>query len=156
VYAVAGARSPVEKPTLEERTAPLLQAMPGAAGRPPVNPDELPISSSPLDTPPQSLPPEAGGAEPLPESGQANPGAAIPGAPSEPAASANQAYTPQQLEAMGLDLNGKQAPHRGVGARGPQVRGSAATVQRGAQLPEAFKPQDEFDPNIFNRRFFGN
>jgi hypothetical protein len=151
VYAVAGARSPVEKPTLEERTAPLLQAVPGAAGRPPVNPDELPISSSPTDVPPDSLPVGAQQAAPLPEAGEPNAGAAA----ASPVHS-DQAYTPQQLEAMGLDLNGKQAPHRGVGARGPQVRGSAATVQRGAQLPEAFKPQDEFDPNIFNRRFFGN
>jgi hypothetical protein len=76
--------------------------------------------------------------------------------PSEQPANADRAYTPQQLESMGLDLNGNQAPHRGGGGRGVQPRGSAASVQRGAQLPDAFKPQDEFDPHIFNRRFFGN
>lgn len=148
VYAVAGARSPVEKPTLQERTAPLLQAVPGAAGRPPVNPDELPISTDPLDVPPESLPPAANEAEPLPDAPAA---ATAPETPLNP----EQAYTPEQLEAMGIDLNGRQAPHRGVGARGTQVRGTAVNVQRGAQLPDAFTPQDEFDPNIFNRRFFG-
>jgi hypothetical protein len=150
VYAVAGTQNAVEKPTLEERTAPLLQAVPGAAGRPPVNPDELPLSTDPLGAPPESLPPAASEAEPLSDD-QAPPPETAPEKPSNP----EQAYTPQQLEAMGLDLNGRQAPNRSVGARGTQVRGSAATVQRGAQLPEAFTPQDEFDPSIFNRRFFG-
>jgi hypothetical protein len=150
VYAVAGNRDAVARPTLEERTAPLLQAVPGAAGRPPANPGELPISTDPLGTPPESLPPAANGAEPLPDAESTLPEASA-GTPANP----EQAYTPEQLEAMGLDLNGRQAPNRLVGARGTQVRGSAATVQRGAQLPEAFTPQDEFDPSIFNRRFFG-
>jgi hypothetical protein len=170
VYAVAGARSTPERPTLEERTAPLLQTVPGATGRPPVNPDDLPLTTDPLDgsmepaqedslnveplnsesLPPASLPPAAGEAEPLPQLND-------PSADNSPGASSNpeQAYTPEQLQAMGLDLNGRQAPNRPSGTRATQVRGAAASVKRGAQLPQAFTPQDEFDPNIFNRRFFG-
>jgi hypothetical protein len=28
-------------------------------------------------------------------------------------------------------------------------------VQRGAKLPATFTPKDDFDPEVFNRRFFG-
>ncbi len=125
VYVVAGARLPAERPTLEERTAPLLQAVPGAVGAPPTDvleADES-LDSGQVETL-ESPPPQS-------ES-------------RIPASSADQAYTLEQLCAMGVD------PYSG--APGRVLR---PTVQRGATPAPEFVPKDEFDPEIFNRRFFG-
>ncbi len=116
VYIVAGSRRPIRQPTLAERTAPLLQTVPGATGTP--EPDE-----------PSDRGATSSGAEPpsdTPDSTQ------LP-----PLSSEEQAYTPEQLRAMGID------PY------------AESRTQRGAKVTPAFVPRDDFDPEIFNRRFAG-
>ena len=137
-YAVAGARLPTEKPSLEDRTAPLLQSIPGASG--PVSLDTAPAELPPAESTPAEmpLPADLQGELPLPADA-VNPGE-LP-APS----SADQAFTPEQLRSLGIDPN----------APGPPMSAGVSQVQRGAKLPAAFTPKDEFDPEIFNRRFFG-
>ncbi len=158
VYAVAGSYTPTEAPSLAERTSPLLQNVPGASGvmtgasnlvldateleaeLPAATREMTPaeLSAAGPDTPPaESLPTEGAGEN----------------ATVDPTAS-QRAYTPQQLRAMGLDESGLPV-HSGASVvqRGAAGRKSSH-LQRGAQAPAGFTPRDEFDPEIFNRRYF--
>jgi hypothetical protein len=129
VYAMAAPGKPPEEPTLAERTAPLLQAVPGASG--PSEPDGD-AALDPVDAP-----------KPAPD--DANEDAALPdqsrGFPRDasqiPASSADQAFTREQLREMGLSHH------------------ATSRVRHGADTPPPFVPKDPFDPEIFNRRFFG-
>ncbi|MEX0676740.1 MAG: hypothetical protein WD063_06665 [Pirellulales bacterium] len=119
VFAVAGAGKTAAPPTLAERTAPLLQTVPGARG-------------------PQAAEP----AEPQPMGGEGSEAGELP--PPErrdgsriPASSAEQGFTRDELRARGLL---------------PQAW---SKVQYGADTAPDFVPKDPFDPEIFNRRFFG-
>jgi hypothetical protein len=157
VYAVAGSRTYEPTPSLAERTSPLLQNVPGASGAlpsqggPSVGAAELeaelpavvlPADAAELSTPgavdpPRELPPERG------DDAQAL----------DPTAS-QKAYTPEQLRALGLDPTGLPADEvPGAVQRGP-VRRENPHVQRGAKTAAGFMPRDEFDPEIFNRRYF--
>jgi len=104
VYAVAGGRKTAARPTLAERTAPLLQAVPGASG--PQSPESV---EPPHERDGSRIPPS----------------------------SADQAFTRDELRAMGI------LPH------------AWSNVQYGAEAAPDFVPTDPFDPEIFNRRFFG-
>jgi hypothetical protein len=121
VYAVAGAQAPKAAPTLAERTAPLLQAVPGASGpqavepQVPAEPQALPDEKSL----PRKLPPRKAGDSQL------------------PASSTKQAFTREQIRALGL------------------ADRAASKVKRGVDTTGDFVPKDPFDPEIFNRRFFG-
>ena len=53
---------------------------------------------------------------------------------------------------MGLDESGQHL-HSAAGAVGAARRAEAPDVQRGAKAPTGFTPRDEFDPEIFNRRY---
>ncbi len=116
VYFVAGSRRPVDRPSLAERTAPLLQAVPGATGSTAVQPTQSSLQATPDAEAPADGP--------------------SPAAP-QGASSEEQAYTPAELRALGID------PY------------ADSQIQRGAKVTPAFVPRDEFDPEIFNRRFFG-
>ena len=132
-YAVAGSRLPTEQPTLAERTAPLLQSIPGASGTMP-----------PATGIPQELPADETAAPLEEELSPAMAPISVDELP--PPSSADQAFTPEQLQALGID------PY----APGPNPRMGVSPPQRGAKLPQTFAPRDEFDPEIFNRRFFAN
>ena len=121
VYAVAGAQPPKAAPTLAERTAPLLQAVPGASG-PKASEFQEPAE-------PQPLPDEK--SLPLRPPSRKTDGSQIP--PS----SAEKAFTREQVRALGLDDR------------------AVSQVQRGPDTTGDFVPKDPFDPEIFNRRFFG-
>jgi hypothetical protein len=54
-----------------------------------------------------------------------------------PASSADQAYTREQLRDMGL------------------LQQATSRVKYSKDAPPPFVPKDPFDPEIFNRRFFG-
>ncbi len=158
VYAVAGSYTPSEAPSLAERTSPLLQNVPGASGGmtgasnlvldvteleaelPDATREMTPaeLSAAGPDTPPaESLPTEGPGEN----------------ATLDPTAS-QKAYTPEQLRAIGLDESGLPV-HSGASVVQRGVTGRKnSNVQRGSQAPAGFTPRDEFDPEIFNRRYF--
>jgi hypothetical protein len=119
VYALAGTRQQPPEPTLAERTAPLLQAVPGASG-PQADENEAP----------SALPDADFGAAELPEPA-ARKGSKIP------TFSADQAHTREELRDKGL------------------LEHATKRVQYGPNTPPPFAPKDPFDPEIFNRRFFG-
>ncbi len=162
VYAIAGSYTPTDAPSLAERTSPLLQNVPGASGAIPgvtnLVPDvaeleaELPNATTEttpaeLSAPELAIPPAELPAESHPAAGPGENGTIDPGA-------SQKAYTPEQLRALGLDASGLPV-HAGAGAaqRGANGRQNS-NVQRGAQAPAGFTPRDEFDPEIFNRRYF--
>jgi hypothetical protein len=121
VLTVAGGDKKAAEPTLAERTAPLLQTVPGASGPPTVEPAEgRPTGQE------RSLESR------LPAPRQPD-GSRIP------AASAEGAFTRDELRAMGM---------------WPQAASKVQKVQYGAHLAPDFVPKDAFDPEIFNRRFF--
>jgi hypothetical protein len=125
VFAVAGAEKAREAPTLAERTAPLLQAMPGSGGVAPAAARE------------PALPPAAGtGAAAATTPGDA-PAPALRDGSQIPPSSAEGAFTRDELRAMGL------------------LHEATSKVQHGADAKPAFVPKDPFDPEIFNRRFHG-
>ena len=119
VYAVTGPRKAAARPTLAERTAPLLQAVPGTRG---------PQAPEPVEPQPAGGESSLAGQWPPP---QVRDGSRIP--PS----SADQAFTRDELRATGI------LPHEW------------SNVQYGAEAAPDFVPKDPFDPEIFNRRFFG-
>jgi hypothetical protein len=119
VQLVAGVSKAQQPLPLEDRTAPLLQNVPGADGRT----AEAPSAAGAGSRPPEMLP--AG----LVEAGESS---------RIPASSADQAFTREELQARGLLQQ----------ALCDQVPGRPAA-------PAAFVPKDPFDPEIFNRRFFG-
>lgn len=155
VYAVAGSQPLNPTPSLAERTSPLLQNVPGASGAVPTAGNVAPAAAE-LEA---ELPEVGMPAEPaeLPDPNTMPPPAQLPaedsaeGTPIDPHAS-QRAYTPEQLRAMGLDPNGLP-----IGAASGIQRGAArrdtSNVKRGAQAPAGFVPRDEFDPEIFNRRY---
>jgi hypothetical protein len=151
VYAVAGSYTPAAPPSLSERTAPLLQNMPGATGS--LN-QAAALEAELPDVGPTSAPGEAG--SPSPELPQDPAASDMPevGESAFDATASERAYTPEQLRAMGLDANGQPLEGGpGVPRRGA-FRGQNQHVQRGAKPLEGFTPRDEFDPEIFNRRYF--
>lgn len=119
VYSVAGFQQTSAQPTLAQRTAPLLQTVPGASGAPANVPDDAQPSAGAERS-----------ADELPAESQ------IDGNPTVPTA-AQRALTRQQLQALGV-----------------QDR-AVSKVQYGADTTPEFVPKDPFDPEIFNRRFFG-
>ncbi len=132
VYSIAGARLPTEPPTLAERTAPLLQSIPGASGQVAVEPAGA-ATAAPAELLPVDFEAE------LPTPAEPTQAGDLP-----PASSADQAFTPEQLRSMGID------PF----APGPSFNAGLSPVQRGAKPAAGFTPKDEFDPEIFNRRYF--
>jgi hypothetical protein len=119
VHALAGTRrSAAPEPTLAERTAPLLQAVPGASGAP-----------AETDAP-HELPHAEPAASELPAPA-ARDGSQIP------ASSAEQGYTREQLREMGL------------------LQHATSRVQYSKDMPAPYVPKDPFDPELFNRRYFG-
>jgi hypothetical protein len=119
VYAMAGTRQPPPEPTLAERTAPLLQAVPGASGGPADEAEHFEAIAGPQPAAGESAQPR--GVD----------GSRIP------ASSAEQAYTREQLREMGL------------------LQHATSRVRYNADAPPPLMPKDPFDPEIFNRRYFG-
>lgn len=157
VYAVAGSHTPSEAPSLAERTSPLLQNVPGASGSVPGASDIMPAAAElEAELPDVTTQPEA---VVLPEQNANDPPAELPAGEARqevefaPMAS-EKAYTPEQLQALGLDPTGEPI-HATAGAlRRGTMRRENENVQRGAKAPAGFTPRDEFDPEIFNRRYF--
>jgi len=149
VYLVAGAKQPLEPMTLEERTAPLLQAVPGATGA--------------AVTPASAEEPAAPAAGQVP--GELVPGELVPGE-LPPAELPPGEVPPVPAPAGELSPDDLPTPEGGPNPRkpatvGPEMIPSISSaplkgrIQRGAKIEPAFQPRDEFDPEIFNRRFFG-
>jgi len=161
VYAVAGSYTPPEAPSLAERTLPLLQNVPGASGAA-AGASNLPLGAIELEAELPD-PTDQSATTDLPAAGSDIPPTGLP-APSLPAEDSGEtgnldpmasqkAYTPEQLRAMGLDESGLPIQAKaGTVQRGATGR-KAPNVQHGAKVPAGFTPRDEFDPEIFNRRY---
>ncbi len=151
VYAVAGSYTPSRPPSLTERTAPLLQNMAGLSGNR-SNVAELESELPDIATNPS---PVGAATEDLPDTDAAEvaPGPS-PAAGEIDSTASQKAYTPEQLRAMGLDPNGQRLGQPGGQTRQSLSLDDGPQVQRGAKPPEGFTPRDEFDPEIFNRRYF--
>lgn len=129
VYLVAGSRETAARPTLEERGAPLLQAI--SRKDQPVLPE--PVEGGPVAVTPTSLTAAA---------------AALPG---DPTAADSENPFPDQAGPHG------ERPSTGVPVSWEKLRGQALlrSSQKAGESAREFVPKDPFDPEIFNRRFFG-
>ena len=125
-----GRCSTAKAPTLEERTAPLLQTV-SRGTQPTDDPTEKAETT-------RAQAPSDQRTIPAPQAANIPPANAPRDGRDIPASSADQAYTREQLRSMGLLRQALSEP-------------SSARVE----LPATFTPKDPFDPEIFNRRFFG-
>jgi len=129
VYALA-ARDSSARPTLDERAAPLLQTIPRRGQAPAIGPADAP----PLD-------------------------AAQPDAAPAPAQGATQHDSQDRAESLrdAAGLIGSDRAGASGGFRVTRVRGQVVLrpLARPGEAAKEFTPKDPFDPEIFNRRFFG-
>ncbi len=137
VYLAAGNREMAARPTLEERGAPLPQTI-SRKDQPavPESIDVAPVEVGPL---------EGGPAAPT----QLAPAPAVQ--PADPAAADAENPFPDQAGTHG------ERASTGVPVSWEKLRGQALlrSSQKAGDAAREFVPKDPFDPEIFNRRFFG-